>query len=133
MARSFDPYGALLSGSGGDPFGYTGEYSDGYSGLIWLRARWYAPYLDQFIEPDTVTPEPTDPQDSNLCMYAKANPLVLRDPTGHRECTDPCSIEPWPPAPVTDVLYGWLVTHNMQDLQAEPEDVLLARLVLGQV
>ena len=27
-ARSFDPYGVPLSGDGGEPFGFTGEYQD---------------------------------------------------------------------------------------------------------
>ena len=39
-ARSFDPYGVPLSGDGGEPFGYTGEYRDSYIKLQWLRARW---------------------------------------------------------------------------------------------
>ncbi len=41
-ARNFDPYGDVLSGDGGEPFGYTGEYRDG-SGLVFLRARYLQP------------------------------------------------------------------------------------------
>jgi hypothetical protein len=100
--------------------------------LIWLRARWYAPYLEQFIGPDTVLPDPTDPQDLNVYMHAKANPLIFRDPAGHRQCIDECCIETVPAPPVTTLLDGWLVAHDLADLQAEPEDVLLARVAFGE-
>jgi hypothetical protein len=39
VVRSFDPFGVPLSGDGGEPFGYTGEYSD-VTGLVFL---WMSP------------------------------------------------------------------------------------------
>jgi RHS repeat-associated protein len=61
---------------------YTGQYRDD-TGLLYYHARFYDPVLGRFISPDTVVPDPTDPQDLNRYTYAKNNPLRYNDPTGH--------------------------------------------------
>jgi hypothetical protein len=43
--------------------------------------------VGRFISPDTLVPDPTDPQDLNRYSYAKNNPMRYNDPTGH--CADP--------------------------------------------
>jgi hypothetical protein len=43
--------------------------------------------LGRFISPDTLVPDPSDPQDLNRYTYAKNNPMRYTDPTGHRACT----------------------------------------------
>jgi hypothetical protein len=43
--------------------------------------------VGRFISPDTIVPDPTDPQDLNRYTYAKNNPMRYHDPTGH--CADP--------------------------------------------
>jgi hypothetical protein len=49
LAQSFDPYGLLSSqGSAATSYGYAGEW--GYSGLLYLRARYYALNLNQFFQ-----------------------------------------------------------------------------------
>ena len=47
LAQSYDPFGNVLqqTGSVQSIFGYTGEQSDP-TGLVFLRARYYNPYLN---------------------------------------------------------------------------------------
>jgi RHS repeat-associated protein len=79
----FDPYGNpyASAGTSSTSWGFTGEMEDS-NGLIFLRARYYNPYLNQFIQPDTIIPDPYDPQDWNLYSYARNNPLKYTDPDG---------------------------------------------------
>jgi RHS repeat-associated protein len=56
--------------------------NDAYIKSIYLRARYYAPYLNQFIQPDTIVPRPESPQDWNQYSYARNNPVNLVDPSG---------------------------------------------------
>jgi hypothetical protein len=44
----------------------------------------------RFISPDTLVPDPTDPQDLNRSTYAKNNPMRYTDPTG--QCVGPVLI-----------------------------------------
>jgi len=44
LARRYEPFGSVLSGgSVGTAYGFTGEWTDG-TGLVHLRARYYAPW-----------------------------------------------------------------------------------------
>jgi RHS repeat-associated protein len=61
---------------------FTGQISDG-SGLVFMNARYYDPVLGSFISPDTVVPEPGQPEGYNRYAYANGNPLRFIDPTGH--------------------------------------------------
>jgi len=38
----FDPYGNPADNIGDEPYGYTGEWYEGYMQLLHLRARWYS-------------------------------------------------------------------------------------------
>lgn len=40
-------------------------------------------YLNQFIQPDTIVPDPTQPEDWNVYTYTRDNPVNYTDPTGH--------------------------------------------------
>ena len=46
LARSYSPFGVVLSqsGTGGSGYGFTGEQWDGYTQFVYLRARWMDPY-----------------------------------------------------------------------------------------
>jgi RHS repeat-associated protein len=66
--------------------GFTGHYENREIGLTYMQARYYAPYLNRFISPDTIVPDPANPQSFNRYSYALNNPVNLVDPSGHWAC-----------------------------------------------
>jgi RHS repeat-associated protein len=61
---------------------FTGQRKEGF-GLYDYQARFYDPYLNRFISPDTIIPDTANPQDWNRYAYAQNNPLKYTDPSGH--------------------------------------------------
>ena len=51
--------------------------------MYFYNARYYDPYLNRFISPDTIIPDPQNPQDLNRYSYTRNNPVRYTDPTGH--------------------------------------------------
>ena len=51
-------------------------------GLYFYNSRYYDPVLGRFISPDTIVPEPGNPQALNRYAYVGNNPLRFSDPTG---------------------------------------------------
>jgi hypothetical protein len=47
------------------------------------KARFYSPYLNRFIQPDTLIPGMFNPQNLNRYSYVYNNPIRFNDPTGH--------------------------------------------------
>jgi len=72
-------------GVGGMPtdFGFAGQRYDSSTGLIYMGARYYDPYLGRFISPDSIVQQRNDPQSYNRYAYARNNPLLYTDETGH--------------------------------------------------
>ncbi len=65
-------------------FGYTGQrdYGGAFS-LMDYKARFYSPSIGRFTQPDSIMPEPGNPQAWNRYSYVENNPIVFNDPTGH--------------------------------------------------
>ena len=63
----------------------TGELA---RGLYFYHARYYDPTLARFIQPDTLVPDPGDPQSLNRYSYVGNNPVRYTDPSGHRVVED---------------------------------------------
>ena len=61
---------------------FTGQRLDG-TGLYYYGARYYDPVIGRFISPDTIVPNPANPQSLNRYSYAFNNPCRYTDPTGH--------------------------------------------------
>jgi RHS repeat-associated protein len=82
LAKSYQPYGEVYSstGSGASNYGFTNEYTS--QGLIYLRARWYAPKSGRFVNKDTWGGEVTIPMSYNAWLYVYGNPASQTDPTG---------------------------------------------------
>jgi RHS repeat-associated protein len=62
---------------------FTGQRWESGLDLYDYRARFYDPLLGRFVSPDTIVPEPGNPQDWNRYSYVTNNPLKFVDPDGH--------------------------------------------------
>jgi RHS repeat-associated protein len=62
---------------------YAGEFFDTETGLYYLRARYYDPYIGRFISEDTYEGKIHDPLSLNRYTYAHNDPIMYVDPTGH--------------------------------------------------
>jgi RHS repeat-associated protein len=62
---------------------YTDQEEDQEIGLYNYKARLYDPLLGRFITPDSIVPDPGDPQALNRYSYVLNNPMVYVDPNGH--------------------------------------------------
>ena len=83
LSRAYEPFGdpLLTTGSGSTVFGFTGEQRDG-TGLVYLRARYYAPPFGRFLSRDIWQGDPRQPMSYNAWLYVYANPLNATDPSG---------------------------------------------------
>jgi RHS repeat-associated protein len=100
--QEFDAWGNLRSdgsafGTLPTDLGYTGQRRDSYIKLVQMGARWYDPELGRWLSPDSIVPDPTNPQSLNRYAYVHNRPLNFTDPTGHCDAnadhaTDPCWI-----------------------------------------
>lgn len=48
-----------------------------------MNARYYLPETGRFISPDTLVPEPSNPQSLNRYTYALNSSVNYTDPSGH--------------------------------------------------
>ncbi len=79
------PYGGtrIDSGSISVKHKYTSQELDGETGLYNYGARYYDPILGRFISADTIVQNFSDPQTLNRYSYARNNPVIYIDPSGH--------------------------------------------------
>ncbi|BAP61006.1 hypothetical protein MMKA1_08890 [Methanococcus maripaludis KA1] len=76
------PFGQVQSG-GSEKYGFTGKENDADTGLMYYGARYYSPEYRIFIQPDTMLPDPYNPQALNRYAYTLNNPVKYTDPDGH--------------------------------------------------
>ena len=62
---------------------FTGQRTDGESGLEFLRARTYDPSTGTFLQRDTWAITPTSSQSLDAYCYTANNPINAVDPSGH--------------------------------------------------
>jgi RHS repeat-associated protein len=81
----YDAWGNLRVKGTGLPtdVGYTGQRFDSYIKLVQMGARWYDPEIGRWLSPDTIVPDPSNPQSLNRFGYVYNNPLKHIDPSGH--------------------------------------------------
>jgi len=89
LAKSYQPYGSVLAsaGSGATMYGFTGEQTDGGTGLTYLRARYYAGGMGRFLTADTWPGSFDKPLTLNKYNYVENNVVNLIDPSGL--CSEP--------------------------------------------
>lgn len=73
---------------------YSGEFYDAETGLYYLRARYYAPYIGRFITEDTYKGDILNPLSLNLYTYVHNDPINFWDPTGHWQASDAYELNP---------------------------------------
>jgi RHS repeat-associated protein len=78
-STTYDTYGNVIEHKGANTsaLGYGGQYTDGDTGLIYLRARYYEPATAQFISAD-----PAVERTLERYGYGGADPVNRADPTG---------------------------------------------------
>jgi RHS repeat-associated protein len=78
------PYGEERWSDGTLPTDYkfTGQRDAGL-GLYHMGARFYDSYLNRFLSPDSIIPQPANPQSFNRYSYVEGNPCRYIDATGH--------------------------------------------------
>lgn len=64
-------------------FGYTGQRLLAGTGLMDYNARFYAPGLGRWTQPDTIVPGAGNPANLNRLSYVVNSPVTLADPAGH--------------------------------------------------
>ncbi len=116
------PYGATRNGSIGTAYQFTGQRREAALGLYFFQARWYDGAVGRFLQPDTIVPNPGDPQSLNRYSYASNNPVRYVDSNGH------CG--PLTPVCLALLLGGMalLLQGDSPDLNVTPEDVASQRL-----
>lgn len=62
---------------------FTGQEKDSETGLYNYNARLYDADFGRFLTPDSIVPDPTNPQSLNRYSYVLNNPLLYSDPSGH--------------------------------------------------
>jgi GH24 family phage-related lysozyme (muramidase) len=84
--------------------------------LLWW---WDSPYINHFLQPDTVIPNSANPQSWNRYSYVQNRPMNFNDPTGHwtNETNDPVK-ERLEKARV----YEWERTHKKNKDMKTSED-----------
>ena len=77
LTKSYSPYGTLTQniGDAQTNYGYTGETTDP-NGMIYLRARYYAPQNGRFLSRDTWAGVYNRPASLNGWGYVKGNPVM---------------------------------------------------------
>jgi len=83
--QSYYPFGEIRMQGTNLPtdVGFTGQRFDSHIKLIQMGARWYDPQIGRWISPDTIVPDPKNPQQLNRLTYGLNNPVKHSDPTGH--------------------------------------------------
>jgi RHS repeat-associated protein len=82
----YKPWGETRYTSGTTPTSvhFTGHHEEsGLGGLYFYDARWYAPYINRSVQPDSDVPASQGPQGLNRYSFVVNNPLKYVDPDGH--------------------------------------------------
>lgn len=82
----YTAFGEIRQTQGNTPtkYRYTGQLAQAELGLSFYVSRFYDPYLNHFIQPDTLIPEPGKSQSFDRYAYVRNNPIKFSDPLGQK-------------------------------------------------
>jgi RHS repeat-associated protein len=111
-ALRYYPYGDIRSGDPGTlptDYLFTGQrHEDTTGGLYHMGARWYDPYINRFLSPDSIIPDFANPQSLNRYSYCVGNPVRFSDPTGHFYYDPDLDAVVWDGNPENESTLVWL-------------------------
>ncbi len=85
--QKYHPYGRTRATTGVNPTDklFTGHQQEGTGTreLYFAQARFYDPWIGLFTQPDSIVPEPGNPQALNRYAYVYNNPMRYTDPSGY--------------------------------------------------
>ena len=83
-AGGYTPFGVEMwrKDNTASAWGYTGEWQDPNLGMLYLRARWYAPQTGRFTRRDPWSGNVRQPVTINPYIYGLNNPALCADPSG---------------------------------------------------
>ncbi|SHH48966.1 intein C-terminal splicing region/RHS repeat-associated core domain-containing protein [Clostridium collagenovorans DSM 3089] len=81
----YDAFGNILESEGSteNSYLYAGEQYDANTGFYYLRARYMNPKTGTFVSMDEYPGSVYDPVSLHKYLYANANPVMYKDPTGY--------------------------------------------------
>ncbi|MEJ2266879.1 MAG: RHS repeat-associated core domain-containing protein [Anaerolineales bacterium] len=88
LSKVYEPFGGGLnsSGAGATSYGFTGEWTDSYIELVYLRSRYYSPETGRFLTKDVWPGDYIRPSSLNGWNYVEGNPINRTDPSGKWYC-----------------------------------------------
>lgn len=121
LAQEYNPYGQRLdvAGGGSSGYGYAGEQWDGSTGLVLLRARYYAPDEGRFLSVDPFPGLQIRPSSLHPYLYVSNNPTNFSDSSGkYPPLPNPPQGSPYGPSsqPTRDICQTWSQTGYFRDL-----------------
>jgi RHS repeat-associated protein len=83
-AYTYTAFGELVDHAGADPqpYAFAGEPRELHSGFQYHRARWLDPRVGRFVSMDPLPGVEFDPPSLHRYLYAHADPVDARDPSG---------------------------------------------------
>ncbi|MFA5293018.1 MAG: RHS repeat-associated core domain-containing protein [Phycisphaerae bacterium] len=81
---TYSPFGETIleEGSYSTPWQFTGQYLDSETGMYYLRARQYSPYLARFTGRDLLMGDVNEPLTLHRYLYCQNDPIDWIDPSG---------------------------------------------------